>query len=409
LTTYPHFFAESTSYDADGPRDNQDGATASDAAAAGAPINNSTTGGNSGSAGKDSTKIETILIIATVPYTKDHATALWSHLECLTEGIDKVLLSAPNTPWSREVIAAVVNQFRQQQQQQQQQQEQNNGNNNHPTMPEIDAAFYTNNRYDVGLWCDGLTHHLGFDGAKFSEEKTQQHSNRRAIFLINDSSISLRQYQGLTDRIVKSSQIEEQMYNHGEGVNNSTTTSKTNVKAISLNGNLIIPGYENKHYWIESVYRGFTPRGIPTFFQHSCTPDAARACVGLQGNGKKQCIVNRYEMSLASSFSQPEEVDAMYPTYLPKEWDAASWMEENGGIGPTDQWIRGRRFFRYLHDVHDFPLRKVKWPQRYPHHPPKSHCMNRLPYESWLDKLAYPKEEVFVKFQEEMLKSESTL
>jgi hypothetical protein len=58
--------------------------------------------------------IETVLIVATAPYTADHAMALWTHLECTTEGIDKILISAPNTPWSRDIIATIVTQFQQQ-------------------------------------------------------------------------------------------------------------------------------------------------------------------------------------------------------------------------------------------------------------------------------------------------------
>ena len=71
---------------------------------------------------------------------------------------------------------------------------------------------------------------------------------------------------------------------------------------------------------MESVYRGLTPGGISTFYQHSCTPKAERACVGKTGNGKKRCIVYRYEMSLAREFDifGLHSVDAMYPTYKPE-------------------------------------------------------------------------------------------
>lgn len=173
----------------------------------------------------------------------------------------------------------------------------------------LEAAFYTNNRYDVGLWCDGLRLHLGFDGDHFPEHAT---AVPRAVFLINDSSVSLRRYTSLTDRIVTSAKKEQTNHNTG----NDT------VKLVSLNGNLVQPG-RTKYYWVESVYRGLTPNGVSTFFQHSCTPEAGRACAEKTGNSKKQCIVKRYEMSLADSFS-PAHVEAMYPTYLPKEWDATA-------------------------------------------------------------------------------------
>jgi len=332
----------------------------------------------------DAVVIETVLIIAAVPYTSDHAMALWTHLECATSGIDKVLISAPDAPWSREIIASVVKKF------------------NHRLREStnatlyVDAAFYTNNRYDVGLWCDGLSLHLGYDGHHFSGSAPP-----RAIFLINDSTVSLRQYSSLTDRIIRSSKIEQLNQKNG------LPSLANNVKLVSLNGNLVKPG-ETKHYWVESVYRGITPSGISTFYQHSCTAEAGRACVGKTENSKKQCIVNRYEMSLADAFL-PSEVDAMYPTYLPKEWDATSWIETGGGIGPVDQWIRGRRFFRYLHQVHNFPFRKLKWPERGQPPPPKSQCLKLMYSDSWFDTLPFPSTSDFLAFQQAMLESELSL
>lgn len=255
------------------------------------------------------TAIETVLIIATVPYSADHVMALWTHLECVTDGIDKVLISAPDTDWSREIVTAIIKQFT----------ELSSNTGFH-----LEAAFYTNNRYDVGLWCDALSNHFGFDGNHFTNKEGVY-----AVFLINDSSVSLRRYRALTDRIVTAAQIEQLQHittKDGDHI------KQNNIKLVSLNGNLREPGI-TKNYWVESVYRGLTPSGTTTFFQHSCTREAGRACIGKVDNARKQCIVNRYEMSLADNFS-PSEVDAMYPTYLPNEWDASDWMEVNGGIGP---------------------------------------------------------------------------
>lgn len=335
----------------------------------------------------DADTIETVLIIAAAPYTADHVMALWTHLECVTSGVDMILISAPDTPWSREIIGAVVKKF--------------NELNNKAL--KLDASFYTNNRYDVGLWCDGLSLKLGFDGHRFPDDNgtAAAASPPRAIFLINDSTVALRFYTDLTDRIIKASQIELENQKGG------TQTSTNNIKIVSLNGNLVKPG-ETKHYWVESVYRGFTPDAISTFYQHSCTPEAGRACVGKTGDSKKKCIVNRYEMSLANEFAS-SEVDAMYPTYLPKEWDASAWTETGGGIGPIDQWIRGRRYFRYLNQVHDFPFRKLKWPERGQPPPPRSHCLELIYSESWFRRLPFPSAEAYAAFQEAMLKSELTL
>ena len=85
--------------------------------------------------------IETVLIIATVPYSANHVMALWTQLECVTDGIDRVLISAPDTTWSKEIIAHVIKLFTQL---------------SNSTTFRLEAAFHLNNRYDVGLWCDGI-------------------------------------------------------------------------------------------------------------------------------------------------------------------------------------------------------------------------------------------------------------
>lgn len=281
--------------------------------------------------------LETILIIATVPYTAEHVMALWTHLECVTSGIDRVLISAPDTDWSKEIVSSVISQFKELQRSSlmgansdtaERSDEATNNN-----MINIEAAYYTNNRYDVGLWCDMIGLHLGFDGQHFPTGNTSVANGggarRRAIFLTNDSSVAIRRYESLINKIVVSAQMEQQQ----EKMGNNNETQQHNVKLVSLNGNLVAPNTDTKNYWVESVYRGLTPNAIPTFYQHSCVPEAARACKGLTGNGKKRCIVNRYEMSLADSFHHLE-VDAMYPTYLPAEWDASAWEADGGIIGP---------------------------------------------------------------------------
>jgi len=377
LTVYPHSHPQFFDQPIDDPYDNALLRTASNHTK---PPNNST------NAGDTEDIIETVLIIATAPYKADHVIALWTHLECITSGIDKVLISAPDTPWSREIILALVEKFNQLLR------ESNN------TTLDIDTSFHTNNRYDVGLWCDGLGLHLGFDGHHFPDRDAAG-APPRAIFLINDSTIALRQYTSLTDRIVKSSRMEQLQNQKNETP--TTPVNNNNAKLVSLNGNLIEPG-QTKNYWVESVYRGFTPRAISTFYQHSCTAAAGRACVGKIGNDKKKCIVNRYEKSLADAFL-PSEVDAIYPSYMPKEW------ENFGQIGSMDQWIGGRNYFRYLYEAHDFPFRKVKWPGKGAPAPPKSQCIKLLYFDSWFHQLPYPSGEVFKAYQEAMLKSESTL
>lgn len=84
-----------------------------------------------------------------------------------------------------------------------------------------------------------------------------------------------------------------------------------------------------------------------------------------------------------------------------------------GRIGPKDQWIDGRRFYRYLLGEHDFPFRKLKWPSKGGGNPPKSQCLELLGgpnnHKEWFDALPFPTVDEFTVYQEVMLKSESTL
>jgi hypothetical protein len=99
---YPHFYSDSRDepYDAPGPNTLLNNWT-----------NSTKSARNDNSS--NNTKIETVLLIASVPYTSDQVMTLWTHLECITAGIDRVLISAPDTDWSREIIGSVIQKFNQ--------------------------------------------------------------------------------------------------------------------------------------------------------------------------------------------------------------------------------------------------------------------------------------------------------
>lgn len=313
--------------------------------------------------------IETVLIIATVPYSANHVMALWTQLECVTDGIDRVLISAPDTTWSKEIIAHVIKLFTQL---------------SNSTTFRLEAAFHLNNRYDVGLWCDGIDY--------INAQNTRETSTDipRAVFLINDSAAALRRYNSLTDRIVNATQIEQ---------TNKTDDAEGSVKLISLNGDLIVPKKHNT--WVESVYRGLTPDGVTTFYQHSCTSEQQRACVGKRGSVNKDCIVKHYETALARSYS-PLELDVMYPSYFyPGSWNTSIWEARNGPIRRREHWLQGKQFFWFLYEVYDFPFRKLKWPDGPA--PPESRCLKLLGGKPEFDELPYPSNDTLQEFQAEML------
>lgn len=147
-------------------------------------------------------QVNTTLIIATVPRDKDHARALWSHLECLTERIDRVLVAAPDVDWSRNIVEAIVQDFMLA------------AAINQRSVPIIETAYFDNNRYDVGLWCDALA----------TVPKNQ------ATFLVNDSAFSRINFNNLTERIVGATKQEH----IGQLTNDLSRTMSP--KLLSLNG-----------------------------------------------------------------------------------------------------------------------------------------------------------------------------
>lgn len=185
--------------------------------------------------GDSKSKVETVLIIAAVPRSPEYIKALWSHLECLTDGIDKVVISAPDTPWSMLIMESLVTEYNKQLRAM--------GNF---TSNNIEIEYFTNNRYDVGLWCDALQHNLGFGTSSMTP---------RAVYLINDSVITVKPYTDMTQKVLNNTRIEQ------EGTENE------HIKVLSLNGDFRKPEWSIHDYWIESVYRGFTPEGISTFYR----------------------------------------------------------------------------------------------------------------------------------------------
>eukprot|EP00984_Skeletonema_dohrnii_P000124 scaffold36_cov137-Skeletonema_dohrnii-CCMP3373.AAC.5 len=288
-----------------------------------------------------------VLIIATRPSSADRVRAIWSLLECFTEGIDHVLISAPDEAWSRSTINSVVELFK------------NSMRGNYTF--ELDAAFYVNDRYDGGLWCDGIEHYFAFN----QSSSTTTINNKKQIFLVNDSAFALRKYSSLTEKIAN--ETDKEMMGD-DGV----------VKFVSLNGDLrkddkggfhqtSSGGGFHDQFWLESVYRGFTPSGVSVFFNHTCRMNfPCNERVKRMGRNRKRCIVEEFEISLADAFID-SEIGAMFPTYFPRhllEQNSSShkrkWNDTtSGGIDDREHWARGGKYFKYLVEEHAFPIRKV--------------------------------------------------
>jgi hypothetical protein len=88
----------------------------------------------------------------------------------------------------------------------------------------------------------------------------------------------------------------------------------------------------------------------------------------------------------------------MYPNYFLDEiMDASSCESASAGnriIWPQEPWLRGKNFFWYLHEVHDFPFRKLKWPTKVSLTSSERKCLTLLCGEVDFDEMPYPSKEV---------------
>jgi len=238
------------------------------------------------------------MVLAAVPLDKRHVTALWSELHCFTRNIDHVLLAAPL--WSEPIIRELLVEVKQK-------------------LPQfasnkvsISAKFFVNDRYDVGLWCDGL--------------KTLHGDEYDDVVLLNDSLFALREFSGVLD-----------------------TLREENLRMTSLSYSARDPD----GIWLESVFRGFDKKGLSTFMNHSCVPANHRFFCHLEKSSRdiKRCITEHHEIAIARLFP-PDEVKGLYASDVPEEM----WMEHK----PYATWTVHVPYWKeVLVSKMNFPAAKV--------------------------------------------------
>mmetsp|Transcript_22023 Transcript_22023/g.61284 ORF Transcript_22023/g.61284 Transcript_22023/m.61284 type:complete len:333 (+) Transcript_22023:808-1806(+) len=224
-------------------------------------------------------------------------------MECFTEGIDHIVLAAPL--WSKGVIKPIVEKVR-------------------AVIPRIqsgqvslETSYFVNDRYDAGLWCDAIAN-LKIDA--FDQ-----------FGLVNDSVFAMRPFTEIFDAL-----------------------SAKNVDLSSISYSYtpkFLDGEDGpQHFWLESVFRGFTREGIDTFRRHSCVPaDHPFYCTDQSDN--KACIVNNFEHDLASQYPC-DKVYGIYPADTPPKFITA----HNG----HRTWIHNIAYWRSLVKEANFPIAKIK-------------------------------------------------
>jgi hypothetical protein len=244
-----------------------------------------------------------VLVIASVPYDERHVAALWSQLECFTAGIDKVIISAPEG--SEAVVEPTLAEARKR------------------LRLDITAHFFKNDRYDVGLWCDALLK----EG--YISDNTNTTSLPRTPFentiLLNDSVFAIRHFNGILEEL-----------------------QDTDMHLVGLS-------YSNLgSFWLESVFRGFSPEGIVTFLHHSCNKSADHASFGptlISRERKKRAIVDYHEIKLAFQYL-PNTTIGLYSSDEPEHWTPRQ----------NKTWVQIEKLWRFLKDEQRFPVAKVNQP-----------------------------------------------
>ena len=245
------------------------------------------------------------LIIAAVPSDPTHLLALWTQLECFTEQVDHVVLSAPT--WAKPFITRLVKVAK------------TNIPHFYNGNVKLRPKYFLNNRHDEGLWCDAYDN---MDHDKFDE-----------FGLLKNSVFALRKFSGVYDNL-----------------------SHANVHATSLTFS-----YDRKwgvdlgpeQYWIESDFRGFDKNGQKLFDENFCVPEKHYLyCPELANNDV--CVANNFERYLAKIFPC-NKVKGLYPAQPPDPLKSKEVTKSS--------WNKNSRYWRMLVDRMNFPVAKIDEPE----------------------------------------------
>jgi hypothetical protein len=236
----------------------------------------------------------TLMILATIPRSPRHLLALWTELECLTDGIDKILLV------SSHAYSGILDRLM--------------GEARIKLGLDIEARYFVNDRYDVGLWCDAL---------KDTGLLESQLERRRFkyVVLANDSVFALSHFRGILEKLK-------------QGTHNLVSLSEYDGTDYG--------------YWVESIMRGFTMEGLEVFAEHSCQASADGMGCTPYHSRRKKCIIHKYEMGFANSFTDVKKVTGLYKSNPERDPDR------------FESWITEEYYWRQLVMDSHFPVAKVK-------------------------------------------------
>jgi hypothetical protein len=276
------------------------------------------------------TSSKTLMIIAAYPSDDIKLPAIWSQLECFAnKDIDKIIIAAPIG--FEQKIGKFVEQVK-------------------LNLPDVglrlEAHYYTNDRYDYGLWCDSLT-----TGAILKMSKL-------GAFLGGSSEYN--QFLLLNDSIMAVEHTNEFL----------VALESKNASLVSLNywGDKDSKKSEDQ-YWVESPIRAFSLEGMQMYADNICPLQKihwrthcrhyAQTMIRHRGVRNKRCIVEKTEIGVAQLYAS----DKVHGLYKGSDSNGISWTRYGGSEYWTDI-LRDQMSFPAMKVSHgNFELYREKRPQ----------------------------------------------
>ncbi len=266
-----------------------------------------------------------VMVIAAFPNDITRLSTLWSELECFSSQFDSIVVAAPY--WSRNILDPVLKK----------------ATENIPILKnkEIIARYFVNDRYDVGLWCDAfrVKNQTTFG---YKTQRSKKHNIKASLLnqfdhfvLINDSVWALEHSSDVLDAL-----------------RGNQTLQMVSLSYSNLGEEHLIP----HGFWLESVKRAFTVKGLRTFLNHKCVPASHPFYCPERTAAwrRKRCIVENFEI-FASDLYPPGSLLGLYPSDVPPQFLEG----KNPNAGGIRTWVGNVDYWEHLRETMAFPVAKA--------------------------------------------------